>query len=329
MENTWDRVDFSKEPKQSWQDLCIQRARQIREEYSIVCLWYSGGWDSSGIIKAFIDADCLIDEIGVLDWSSFYDDGEISSAYETIEWYRVHKNSKLKLRQANINFDHTSSWWKSNPNWIFTPGDTIRYARPHLGLRINSVKEIADMRHDQSRADVMGFEKPRLDIYQGQWRTLMPDTTVANAAGSGVEQFYCSSRLPELHIKQVHMAITFFENNNLHEHQHVHAVQSNKSVHNINWYPKWNAALGRVQPKNLSSILGTQKHSNPPTVLAPMDRKLIDHARSSNDSSWQIYLKGIKDIQTMIPWWNPWSTNFSTANLYSKFYNVRSVHRES
>jgi hypothetical protein len=326
MENTWDSVDFSKEPQESWQELCCQRARQIREKYDTVCLWYSGGWDSACVLKSFIDADCLIDEIGVLDWSYFYDDGEISSAYDTIEWYRNHKNSKLRLRQAKIDFDHTSSWWQTNHNWIFTPGDTVRFARPHVGLRVDSVKEINGHRFEQSRADVMGFEKPKLDIYQGQWRTFMPDTTMANAVCSGVEQFYCSDEMPQLHVKQVHMAMHFFERYKILDHKDVHSVQSHNPVNNMNWYPRWNESLGRVQPKNLASVLGTQKHSNPPTLVAPMDQKLTHHAKSTNDRGWQIYLQGINEIKSILPWWDPLSTNFSNATLCSKFYQTRPVN---
>jgi len=325
MENTWDHVNFKKEPEESWANLCQARARQIRAQYDCVCLWYSGGYDSATMLQAFVDADCIVDEIGVLNWSHYYDDGEITECYRVIEWYRIHKNPKLKIRVAELDFDHVKSWWKDNPDWLCVPGNAVRFSRPHFGLRIDSVKEIKDLRFTESRADVMGFEKPRLDLYNNMWRTFMPDGTMANGAASGAVQFYCSHDMPALHIKQTHMAIQFFEQNNLTESKKIHTIQSHEPVNGYNWYPEWNYGVGRVRINNLQTALGTQKLSNPPTILAPMDQKLVHHARATDDVSFSIYMNGIKDLQQVLPWWDPLSTNFNKINLCSKFYNVRPV----
>jgi hypothetical protein len=326
MENTWDKVNFSIEPTQSWQELCIARARQIRDTHDWVCLWYSGGWDSAGVMQAFIDAKCPIDEIAVADWSHYYDDGEISHAFANANWYKTHINPSVVIRSTDLDFDHVDNWFNSNKNWITSPGDTIRFTRPNWGIRTTSNLDILKSKDRLNRAEVMGLEKPRLDIYNGAWRTFMPDTVMSNAAACGATQFYCSQHLPELHVKQVHMAIRFFELNKFTTAEEVHGIQSFKMFRNKNWYPEWNAAVGRSMPTNLNTAAGTQKTSNPPGVNAPMDKKIVEHAQSTNSNSFKIYNSGINQLSGMLPWWDPTSFNFSKANLCSKFYNVRPVN---
>lgn len=325
MENTWDHVDFSVEPPTSWNDLCIARARQIRDQHDWVCLWYSGGWDSAGVMKAFIDAQCPIDEIAVADWSHYYDDGEIRQAFVNANWYKTHVNPQVVIRTTDLDFDHVDQWFNNNPNWLTSAGDTIRFTRPHWGIRTNANRDIVNSKERKQRADVMGLEKPRMNIYNGVWRTFMPDTTMANAAACGATQFYCSHQMPELHVKQVHMAIRFFEANQFVTAEEVHAVQSFKILRNKNWYPDWNMAVGRVCPNNPNTALGTQKVSNPPGLYAPMDKKLVDHARSIDSQSFQIYQDGINQLREILTWWNPDSFDFSQSNLCSKFYSVRPV----
>lgn len=327
MENTWDRADFSKEPETSWEDLCMIRARQIREQHDWVCLWFSGGYDSMQMLHSFIKSGCKIDEIAFIDWSHFYDDGELPTAKKIADWYRVNHNSNVRITNADIDYQHTSDWFRDNPNWITHPGDTIRFARPYLGIRVEANKTIRDHRSNQRRAEVMGLEKPKMDIYNGMWRTFMSDTTMANSAGADLVQFYCSDDLPELHIKQVYMAIRFFESNDLDQHKMVHAVQSWEPVRGHIWYREWNLALGRREPQNYETAIGSQKVSNPPTVLAPMDRKLYQHALKSQDKGYQNYVAGINELKQFIPWWDPTTTGITKFNLPSKFYDVIPVRQ--
>lgn len=76
-------LDWTKEPKLSLWELYKQRARQIRESYDYVVLWYSGGSDSHNLLKAWIEADCKIDEIAAT-WN-----------YETTGDYQNHQNAEI------------------------------------------------------------------------------------------------------------------------------------------------------------------------------------------------------------------------------------------
>ena len=59
----YDNLDWQTEPSVDLWTLYKARARQIRETYDYVVLWYSGGSDSHNFLLAWLDAGLKIDEI--------------------------------------------------------------------------------------------------------------------------------------------------------------------------------------------------------------------------------------------------------------------------
>ena len=49
----YDNFDFSVEPKESLENLCLQNIKDIRHKHEAVHLWYSGGCDSHYILELF------------------------------------------------------------------------------------------------------------------------------------------------------------------------------------------------------------------------------------------------------------------------------------
>ena len=62
-ENVFSTVNWTREPDIDLWELYKARARQIRENYDYVVLWYSGGSDSHNMVSSWLDAGCKIDEI--------------------------------------------------------------------------------------------------------------------------------------------------------------------------------------------------------------------------------------------------------------------------
>ena len=56
-------IDWTQEPTTPLWEMYKDRARQIREAYDYVVLWYSGGSDSHNMLWAWIEAGLKIDEI--------------------------------------------------------------------------------------------------------------------------------------------------------------------------------------------------------------------------------------------------------------------------
>lgn len=55
--------DWTLEPEESLNELYCQRAKQIREKYDHVIIWFSGGADSDNVVRSFLHNNIHIDEI--------------------------------------------------------------------------------------------------------------------------------------------------------------------------------------------------------------------------------------------------------------------------
>ena len=60
---TWNGYDFSAEPEETWPTLLKQEAIKLRESYSYIKLWYSGGADSDLVLTTFVQNGIYVDEI--------------------------------------------------------------------------------------------------------------------------------------------------------------------------------------------------------------------------------------------------------------------------
>lgn len=73
-DDLFESFDWSKEPKESLEQLYKERAEQIRENYEYVVICYSGGIDSTTVLETFYYNNIHIDEIlivGALSQDSF------------------------------------------------------------------------------------------------------------------------------------------------------------------------------------------------------------------------------------------------------------------
>jgi hypothetical protein len=61
----FSQYDWSQEPKESLDELYKNRAKELREQYDYIVLYYSGGYDSSNMLRAFLDNGIYPDEICV------------------------------------------------------------------------------------------------------------------------------------------------------------------------------------------------------------------------------------------------------------------------
>jgi hypothetical protein len=80
LDDVWDKMDLTKEPTLSWDDLLKIRCWQLRDKYQYLVLCYSGGWDSSTALSAFVSNNIPIDEILIYDRNSYLDDDEVITA---------------------------------------------------------------------------------------------------------------------------------------------------------------------------------------------------------------------------------------------------------
>jgi hypothetical protein len=333
MENTWDHADFSKEPNMSWNQLCKIRAQQLRDQYSHLCLWFSGGYDSWHILNVFIDANCVIDELLICDrrehllesWPG--EDDEITIAFRLAEQYKKNHNSKCKITRINTGFEYHKHYWNKHAQGLTGGiGSNVRFSRTHATTIFHEHPECATY-HKDSIGNITGFETAKLDLYNGVWYTWTFDIPMAAVSNSNLIMFYIDDDFPELHVKQVHMAMQFFENHNLATSEWVHAVQGNKKFDGSEEIFKKYRTLGqgRLTPISSSAVHKLARFRTTEDTQSFDSKKLIEYFKQNNMQAYHRYSQGLMDLKDGLQTWDPQKDKWGV--LPSKKYLVRSVAR--
>jgi hypothetical protein len=219
--------NWLQEPKIDLYELYKTRARQIRETYDYVVLFYSGGSDSVNILTAWIDADLKIDEIATV-WN--LEGSKDRADYMNAEVDRVVLPSVKRLQDKGLDFkfrliditEHTESFIKTvgedynyYVNNHYSPNNIIK---SQFRERIKDYSELIDQ--GKSVCFVWGSEKPQIfpdgDKHYLQFFDIM-DNCVTPYAQQRVAQgwydelFYWTPDLPEMIVKQAHTLLKFAE----------------------------------------------------------------------------------------------------------------------
>lgn len=232
-DEVFEKLDWTKEPNFSLDDLYKVRARQIRDEYDYVILSYSGGSDSTEILETFLECGLFIDEIQTVHYSELIRqmDEDLISKDESLAVMLEYKRAVLpKLKRVR----------ELSPNTKITEIDVSDYTYNQIaknkfdymgitGQRTNGTGLIKPLRtntfymHNYNQqtfkgkgkvAFVRGYDKPILSIENGNliFRfSDMPLHGVKLMRGGQVgemytfEDFFWSHKMPFIPIKQSHV----------------------------------------------------------------------------------------------------------------------------
>ena len=227
-EDAFDSFDWEVEPKETWESILRQRAQQLRDTYSYLRLWYSGGVDSHTTLMTFIKNNIHLDEIAIIRTSP-YENFEALSEVEitkvALPFIRLMKNELEKTKITEVYIGN-----KEYTKFIKTAYETKGY----FGFRPTSCKEIHLLKPNElyikgNVCEVRGYEKPKLFIEDGRFYTAMWDTTngLFMVGDHNVEGFFISGEMPKVHIKQFHMF-----KNHLKVHYNVTTVEDLRRLDN-------------------------------------------------------------------------------------------------
>lgn len=301
MRSTFGRHTYTR-PSQSWTELLRTRCQQLRDNHRWLTLWFSGGWDSTTVLDAFVANDIALDEIAVYQ-RTWFNDVEVVPALRYAQAVQQHYMPNVKINHVKIDYcDFDSVYHTLGPDWIFAPGCSVMYPKMHrhfLHRSVDSTTRVIDQR--SARADVYAQDKPRLILSDGVWCNFAVDNGLYQYMDTDCEFFYLSADLPDLHVAQCHMAIDHFENviRRLGSAglEHFHAIQGNKC---LDWqYEAWNRAIGRTCTDNISARQGHMKARVSQNPHSEESRTALNLITDQRHKALQIYQAGLDDIATV------------------------------
>jgi hypothetical protein len=222
-ELSYSSYNWRVEPTESLEELYRLRAQQIREKYDYIVLWFSGGADSSTVLKSFIDNDIKIDEcVGLVNYEATGDkfnflNGEIYNvSIPKIEQARLKqpwlKHTLIdlpKLIMDRFTQKDTKFDWVYQLNGYLNPNNSskvdIKLTQPHWRDMITAGKRVCF---------VHGIDKPRVTKHKEHYYYRfvdLVDTAVSaqvqmlNRPWDFDELFYWSPDAPLIPIKQAHI----------------------------------------------------------------------------------------------------------------------------
>ena len=323
MESTFDFCDWAR-PTESWEKLLKIRCQQLREKYDYLCLWFSGGWDSTTVLDAFARNKIKLDEVAIYQ-REFIDDIEPVSAATYAEHIKKNYLPELTINFVRIDHKHHDSVYKKyNHDWIITPGCNLMFPKLHRWFFYNELDSVQQSKITSKgrRGNIEAHDKPRVMLNQNRWYSFIPDVSVINYMGTDVEMFYISPDLPELHVAQTHMSIDYMEQQMAllcrdTDERFSHEVQS----HSKEFFQSWNLSIGRSCVDNISAKHGLLKSTTGQNPISIESSQLLNYSMSTKSKSYEIYQQGLSDILEITGY--DIKQGVALPTILSKQYHVR------
>jgi len=256
-DDAFARLDVSVEPLQTHDELCRQRAQELRDTYGYLRFWFSGGTDSQTALDSFVNNNIHLDEIILSTYPdnvNNVDPASTSDRETAIAAMPVLQQIKDKLTRTKITIlrptaNDVGQWFngETDPDRIsgFDSVDGNVTFSMDMGWAFG-----VTLRDPTSLdfCDITGGAKVKLWKNHNNWYFYFPDAALHDTAfSSRTEDFFISRSYPELYLKTVYMLKQYHENSNSTE-LFVNTMPKITSMAKI-----YNAAMGRSPVHDISS----------------------------------------------------------------------------
>lgn len=337
--DVFSQLDWSVEPGTDLYELYRLRAIQLRAKYDHVLIYYSGGIDSTCVLRSFIDNDIKVD--GVIMTGAWKIDTK-SDLITNLEQRIVGMEYLHKLQEKQkfpIHLLDTSDLHKNfkDPSWIFTVGQSFS---PQVYTYNFYYQDpwIQNFLMKGSTCFVRGVDKPRVvfDSRTNQWQSGFLDSQVMSGTPSGFlsnkqdwdiqEYFFWTPDLPELPIKQAHIILNYVKK--LVNSKTILDMHGKSRLDNYDYYkitdPLVYGKYVRQQVGGEREYFHIRKTKYP--NLWPKDKWFFDS--ELNQEPWvKIWYQGVREIESKIDrsFFNDPTKPLEETNLvgcWSKMYNL-------
>ena len=307
--------DWTIEPTESLKDLYVMRARQIRDRYDYLVLWYSSGSDSQCILNTFIDNDIKLDEIAsfwALEGDKTYYSHLNQEIYECAIPHALKltdKSKHIKHRIVDISSLMTDAFGQNDVKFdfmyycssMFSPNNV---ARSFFRERIDDYKNIIDS--GKKLCFIYGADKPRVFLENGKYCLRFLDlvdtcvsnrTKVLNRPGEYDELFYWSADLPQLVSKQAHTVKNYLKSDHL-DLNDFELDAKNKSFGSV----ELNGRRYYLTDRGLHKLIyGFHTHTVKPSNFAYSARDKWFWSNPQHIEPARGFINGIDKLQTVLP----------------------------
>jgi hypothetical protein len=328
----FSQYNWTVEPSQSVEELGRIRAQQLREKYSWLRLWYSGGRDSHFVLKSFIDNNIHLDEV-VIFHNPFMQvrDWEMKTlVYPLAQDLLKHTRTKISTLTLTAN-DYEKTFSKNWHEKSATDPNQSLWFQPNNYSRLFELHPeqfSQDQRLDNKLGIILGMEKPKVFVEQGHWYMQMADVNgfvYSMDNRENVEYFYITPDLPELHAKQSWLAVNHIEKN--HQDKSEQWIRQYTNCHlGPELYDDYCIAIGRGAYTHKFLGLGENKLSDK-VGRSKRFQEYFGHSQTQNTSAYRYFSDMIVDLQSTMPQaFNNGDPLRGTVGILSPKYQLKKIN---
>jgi hypothetical protein len=218
----WNAKRWDIEPTKSLKDLYVERARQLRDQYDTLILRFSGGADSTNILRTFVDNNIKLDVVSINMWYLDGADPWTEPSNKEKRDIAIPLAKQLLDQGADFelvinNFTQTHAKVGNDPNWIFRV-DAPRLSCIDICYHQASTTVEYEKWNDPTTCIITGIDKPFIFFNPEHdiWYSKLPDvmhSAITQSSKMVQEPFYWTADLPEIIIKQSHVLKNYYKDN--------------------------------------------------------------------------------------------------------------------
>lgn len=228
-DHLFSKVNWQEEPKETLSELYKKRAKQLRDSYDYLILFYSGGIDSTNILETFYYNNIHLDEIvmkGAFSRDKFIGDISMRNGEITLNCYPTLKKMNLNGTKITV-FDDADYLekleFKATEDYLSQVGCGYFSLKeiPMLDVK----KSIFSNLKTNKACKIFGIDKPefRYDALTQKFFTFFKDVPLLSHGNNPMsyniesdiktEAFYYETENAEILRKQLHMIKKFYIKN--------------------------------------------------------------------------------------------------------------------
>ena len=210
-ETEYDALDWTKEPTETWDEICYERCATLRQKYKKLSLFYSAGRDSHHIIKCFYHFGIPLDEIVLLNLKTNHmrQDELIRLIYPHVHNF-LRKYPNTKVTTVDVGPEEFDNYFQDD--WLEKPASALvhGYFQPtNFSFYVKQIMHADEPNH----GIILGVDKPRIVLEDGKYYSTIIDKTMETFITDipNIELFYYSPDMPKVHLKQSWMTLNHIE----------------------------------------------------------------------------------------------------------------------